>query len=200
MEIDTNMRTRIANLTSNILNPFLISLGIILLLSFISTPSSLDALKWSLISIAIGVLPVFLVIAYLVRKGSLDAIFTTVRQQRTKIYLLVGLCSVGGYIILSNLKAPPILVAGFTAGVSIALIFMFINLWWKISLHTAFVATLATLLVILYGWTAVATVALVPIVAWARIELRYHSLAQATSGALLATLIVVVVFYPYILA
>lgn len=194
------MRTRIANLTSNILNPFLISLGIILLLSFISTPSSLDALKWSLISIAIGVLPVFLVIAYLVRKGSLDAIFTTVRQQRTKIYLLVGLCSVGGYIILSNLKAPPILVAGFTAGVSIALIFMFINLWWKISLHTAFVATLATLLVILYGWTAVATVALVPIVAWARIELRYHSLAQATSGALLATLIVVVVFYPYILA
>jgi membrane-associated phospholipid phosphatase len=76
---------------------------------------------------------------------------------------------------------------------------MLINLRWKISLHTAFVAASATLLVMLYGWAAAVTVALVPLIAWARIELKHHSLAQAASGAVLAALIVFAVFYPIVI-
>ncbi len=192
--MQSETRKRIANLTSNILNPFLVSLAIIWLLSFASAPSTLAALKWTLIAMALSVLPVFLVILYLVRKGSLDAVFTIVREQRTKVYLLAGACAVTGFIVLAYLKAPPILVTGFIAGLSTAAIFMCINLWWKISLHTAFVAGSATVLVMLYGWTAAVTVALVPLTAWSRIELKHHSLAQAASGALLAALIVAVVF------
>ena len=195
----TKKRKRIANLTSNILNPFLVSLGTIFLLSFTSAPSTFDALKWALISITLSVLPVFLVIICLVRNGRLNAIFIDIREQRTKIYLLTGLCGIVGVVLLSHLRAPPMLVAGFIAGLSTALIFMFINLWWKISLHTALVAASATVLVMLYGWTATATVALVPLTAWARIELDYHSLAQTVTGALLAALIMVMVFYPFVL-
>ena len=91
-------------------------------------------------------------------------------------------------------------MAAFAAGLSAIVIFMCINLWWKISLHTAFVAASVTVLVILYGWGAAITVALVPLMAWSRIELEHHSLAQATTGALLAALIVVVVFYSLVLA
>ena len=197
--MQTEMRKRIANLTSNILSPFLVSLAIILLISFESTSSTLDALKWALISLALSVLPVFLVIVYLVRNGRLDAIFTNVREQRTKIYLLVGLCASVNWIILIYLGAPSILVAAFAGGFSMAVIFMCINLWWKISLHTALVAASVTVMVMLYGWIAAVTVALVPLTAWARIELNYHSLAQVATGALLATLIVVVVLYPFVL-
>ncbi len=194
------MRKRLANLTSNILNPFWVSLVVILLLSFASASSTLDALKWALVSIALSILPVFSVIVYLVRNGKLDGIFTNVRGQRTKIYLLAGLCAVVGCIILIYLRAPSILVAAFTAGLSTAVIFMCINLWWKISLHTAFITASVTVLVMLYGWVAVVTVALVPLTAWARITLEHHSLAQVATGALLAALIVVVVFYPFVLA
>lgn len=197
-EKQSEIRQRIANLTSNIVNPFLLCLAIIILLSFASTSSLVDTIKWALISIATSILPVFLVTVYLVRNGRLDAFFTNVRGQRTIIYLAGGLCAIAGYITLSYLEAPSILMAGFTAALVTALLFMFINLWWKISLHTASVAASATLLVMLYGWMATATVALVPIIAWSRIELEYHSLAQAISGALLAALIVVVVFYPVI--
>ena len=194
------MRKRIANLTSNILNPFLLILAMILLLSFASASSTLDALKWALVSMALSVLPVFSVIVYLVRKGSLDAVFTNVREQRTKIYLLGGFCAVISCIILAYTGAPSILVAGFITGFLTAIIFTCINLWWKISLHTALVAASVTVLVMLYGWIATATIVLVPLTGWARIELEYHSLAQATTGALLAALIVVVVFYPLALA
>ncbi|MFC1862221.1 phosphatidic acid phosphatase [Chloroflexota bacterium] len=194
------MRKRLANLTSNILNPFFVSLIIIFLLSFASAHGILDALKWSLISMALSVLPVFLVIVYLVRNDRIDAVFTNVRKQRTKIYLLSGICAIVSLITLSYLKAPSTLVAGFITAFSIAFVFMCINLWWKISLHTAFIAASATVLIILYGWIAAVTVALVPLTAWARIELKCHSLAQAATGALVATLIVVVVFYPFVQA
>ncbi len=193
------MRKQTANLISNILNPFLVSPAIILLLSFAAVSNTLNALKWALISITFSVLPVFLVVVYLARNGSIDGIFTNVRQQRTRVYLLAGLCALVGYIILTYLEAPSILVATFAAGLLAAVISTGINLRWKISLHTAFVAASATILVILYGRTAVATTTLIPLMAWARIELKHHSLAQTATGALLAVLIVVVAFYPFVL-
>ena len=189
------MRKRIANLTSNILNPFLVSLIIILVLSFESTSSTLDALKWSLILIALSILPVFSVIIYLVHNERLAGVFTSVRGQRTKIFWLAGACASLGCVILVYCGAPPILVATFVAGLSAVVIFMCINLWWKISLHTAFITASVTVLVILYGWIAAVTGLLVPLMSWARIELKRHSLAQGATGALLGALIVVVVFY-----
>lgn len=189
------MRERIASLTSNILNPFLVSLVLILLLSFKSTSSALDAVKWSLISIAASILPVFLFIIYLVRKQKLESPFINVRKQRTKIYLLAGVFAGVGCIIFPYLEAPPTLRATFVAGLSAVVVFMCVNLLWKISLHTAFVTASVTVLIILYGSIAAVTVALVPLIAWSRIELKHHSLAQVAAGALLAALIVVVVFY-----
>ncbi|MFC1991531.1 hypothetical protein ACFLVC_02225 [Chloroflexota bacterium] len=200
MERQDDKRQRIANLTSNILNPFLICLVVILLFSFSSTASTFEAIKWALLSMAVSILPIFLVIIYLIRSGGLDTILTNARQQRTKIYLVAGFCAVAGHFILSYLGAPPILVAGFTAVLSTALIFMLINLWWKISVHTGCVAASSIVLVMLYGWVAAATVALVPLTAWSRIELEHHSLAQAVSGAILAALIAAVIFYPIAMA
>ncbi len=189
------MRERIASLTSNILNPFLVSLVLILLLSFKSTSGTFDAVKWSLILIAISILPVFLVIIYLVRNQRLAGPFINIRKQRTKVYLLAGVCASVGYVILHYLGAPLILVATSVAGLSGVVIFMCINLSWKISLHTAFVTASVAILIILYGSIAAGTIVLVPLIAWARIELKHHSLAQVATGALLAALIAFVVFY-----
>ena len=189
------MRERIANLTSNILNPFLVSLVLILLLSFKSTSNTLDAVKWSLVSMAISILPVLSLIIYLLRKQRLESPFLITRKQRTKIYLVAGVCAGIGSIILPYLGAPKELIAAFVAGLSAVVVFMCVNLLWKISLHTAFVTASVTVLIILYGSIAAVTVVLVPLIAWSRIELKHHSLAQVIAGALLAALIVVVVFY-----
>jgi len=189
------MRKQIAKLTSNILNPLVVSLVVILLLSFEATPGILDALKWSLILIALSMLPVYAVIVYLVHSKRVEGLSIKVRKQRTKVYLLAGVCTGIGYIILLCLRAPPTLMAIPVAGFSAVVVFMGINLWWKISIHTAFVAASVAILIILYGWIATATLVLVPLIGWARIELEHHSLAQVITGALLAALIVATVFY-----
>ena len=184
-----------ANLASNIFNPFLVGFVVIVLVSVESTASILDALKWSLILIALSILPIYLFTIYLVRSNRLDSVFTSVRQQRTKIYALAVILGVVSCVILLYLKAPSMLLALIVTGFSAVVIFMCINLWWKVSLHTAFVAALVTVLVILYGFIAVVAVVLIPLVAWARIDAGHHSLAQAFTGALLAASVLVVVFY-----
>lgn len=193
MQIET--RKRIANLTSHILNPFLVSLVVILLLSFESAASIADALKWSMILIAVSILPVFSVMVYLARRGRLDSIFTNVRGQRTKVYALATVCAVVGGVVITYLGAPLVLRATFVAGLSAVVVFMCVNLWWKISLHIAFVAASVTVLVILYGPIGAISVVFLPLIAWARIESGHHSPAQVTGGAVLAVAITVVVFY-----
>ena len=189
------MKKHVAKLTSGVFNPFLVSFIIIILISFEATTSVSDAFKWSLILTAISILPVFSVILYLAHKAKLEGIFINIRQQRNIIYLLASICMALGCIIILYLGAPSVLIAAFVAGLSAILVFMSINLVWKISIHTAFAAASVTVLTILYGSIGAVTAMLLPPIAWARIELEHHSLAQTVAGALLAVLIVVVVFH-----
>ena len=188
-------KKRAARLTSNIVNPFSVSLVMIVLLSFTSSSSAFEALKWTLISIALSILPVFAVIIYLVRNHRLEGIFIKARKQRNKIYLLAIACAAVSCVVLYYLGAPKILVASFVTALSAIIIFMCINLWWKISVHTAFATASVTILIIFFGPIGTVSVVLLPLIGWSRIELEHHSPAQVAIGALLAALIAVVVFY-----
>ncbi len=188
-------RQQLATLTSNVLNPFLVSLIIIPLISIKATASVPDAIKWSLIAIAVSILPIFLIILYLVRNERLENMFINARRQRNKIYLLAGICTIMGCVILLYSGAPLALVASFVAGISVVLVFMGINLLWKISVHAAFVSASASALIILYGSIGTVSAALIPPIAWARVELEHHSVAQVATGALLSASIVVAVFH-----
>jgi len=189
------MIVRLARLTSNIINPFLVSFAVMVLLSFESTSNTLDAIKWAAVSAALSVLPVFIVIIYLVRQKKLDGIFINPHRQRRKVYVLASSVAVAACFFLYWLGAPRLLVVTFTAGLVAIVTFMVINFAWKISLHTAFVAASVTVLTIVYGYLGALTVVLVPPVAWARIKLDYHTPLQVTTGALLSVCIVVLVFF-----
>ena len=188
------MRLKLARIATNVLNPFLLSLLILVLLAMESTSSTDDAIKWSLIGLALSVFPVFTVVVYLVSKKKIDGIFINPRRQRHRIYLLAILCAIIGYFVLVALGAPQLLVTTFITGLVAVIVFMIINLFWKISLHTAFITASVTVLIIVYGTGAAWTVLFVPLVAWARIEMRLHTPAQVFCGALLASAIVIIIF------
>jgi membrane-associated phospholipid phosphatase len=190
----SGLRYRLAFLTSHVFNPFLICVGLIILFSARSSASFSEAVKWSLISAGIGLLPVFLVIIYLLRHGKVGDFFIAAREERHKIYIIGCLSAAAGSVVLALLDAPSTLVAGFATGTTTAIVFAIINLWWKISLHTAIVAASATILVFLYGWTASWTLITVPLTAWSRIELDCHSFKQTVGGAVLAAALVMILF------
>ncbi|MCK4862638.1 MAG: phosphatidic acid phosphatase [Dehalococcoidales bacterium] len=191
------MRERLAGLTSNILNPFLLSFVVIILLAVESTDSASEALKWALISIALSVLPVFVVIMCLVRQKKLEGFFANPRQQRNGIYILASALGVIGCGVMWYFKAPELLRVTFIAGLVAIVVFMVINRFWKISLHTAFMSASVTIVTIVYGTAGVLTILLLPALAWARIRLNQHSPAQVVTGALLSAVILLVMFWGF---
>jgi membrane-associated phospholipid phosphatase len=189
------MSERLAKLISNILNPFLIGVVVLILVALDTTDTVADAFKWSLIALALSVLPVFILTICLVRFKKLDGLFTNPRQQRNVIYILASALAALGCGLLWYLDAPRLLSATFTAGLAAIVVFMIINYFWKISLHTAFMAASVAVVIIVYGAAAAWMSILVPPVAWARIKLKQHTLTQVITGGLLAAAIVVGVFW-----
>jgi membrane-associated phospholipid phosphatase len=188
------MRKRIARLISNILNPFIFSAALLVLLSFYDTASTGEALKWVGVSLAISVVPVFIIVVWLVRRKKMDGLFDNTNHQRRIVYLLASVLGAVGCGLMWGLQAPELLAVTFITGFIEIVVFMGINYYWKISLHTAFAAAAVTVVSLVYGVTAVWTLILLPLVAWSRIELKQHSLMQVISATLLAAGIVAAVF------
>jgi len=191
------MRETLAKLTTNVLNPFLASLVVMVLLAFRDTSTTGEALKWAAISVVLSVLPVLGAVVYLVRIKKMDGVFINPRQQRTTVYLLATGLGAIGYVVLRWCGGPELLEAAFAAGLASVIVFMFINLCWKISLHTAFMSGAVAVLIIVYGVVTAWTVVLLPPVAWARISLKQHSAVQVAAGAIVSAAIVVGVFWGY---
>jgi hypothetical protein len=188
------MRQRLARLITNILNPFLISFIVLILLAYKATSSTADFIKWAGISLAISVLPTLIIAIIMVRSKRLDSFFSNPRQQRYIIYIIACLLGALGCGLLWYLKAPELLLDTFIAGLVSIIVFTGINYFWKISLHMAFMAASAAALIIVYGAAAAWTCLLLPPVAWARIELKQHSLAQVVTGGVLAAAIIAGIF------
>jgi membrane-associated phospholipid phosphatase len=187
----------LAKLISNVINPFLVSFTVISLLAFESTANTSEALKWLSISIVLSVLPVFVFVVYMVKIKQLDGIFINPRKQRTRIYVLATCLGIGGVVVLHFTQAPKLLLVTFVAGLSSIVIFMAINLYWKISLHTGFIAAAATIIAVVFGGLYSFVIILVPLVGWARLNMKLHSWQQIASGAVLASAISVVAFSVY---
>lgn len=191
------MRERLARLVSNTLNPFVISAAIIILLAFHETFRTADALKWAAISISMSVLPVFVAVILLVQYKKMGGFFNNLREQRSITYLLASALGAISCGLLWYLKAPELLAVTFTAGLSSIILFTGINYFWKISLHTAFVAASLMILIIIYGVSAVWVLIFLPLVAWARVHLKQHSIMQVIVGGALAACVVVGIFWGF---
>ena len=78
-----------------------------------------------------------------------------------------------------------------------AILFLLITLRWKISLHCAAAAILAELLLIYFGPMAAPFAMSVPLIAWSRLYLRRHTLAQTIAGASLGIAILTLTLFIY---
>lgn len=91
---------------------------------------------------------------------------------------------VGGVIVSNRLDSPNLLLMSQTL-VAMLMILTVISLVWKISIHASTMAALVTLLVIFRGQEYLPLYLLLLPLAWARLELKQHTIAQLIGGALL---------------
>jgi membrane-associated phospholipid phosphatase len=184
------MKQKVARLVSNIFNPFLVSFVTIVLLVVHTSDSPAGALKWAAIALALSVVPVLAFIAWQVRRKKLDGFFPEGQGQRKVIYLIASVLAAVGCAVMWRFNAPALLTVSFVAGLAAVVIFMVINIFWKISLHTAFISAAAGVLTLVFGLKAAWVFIFLPLVGWSRLELKMHTLWQVIAGAVLALVIV----------
>lgn len=168
------------------------------LLGLFLTATTLDSRRdwlWILFYLALAVLvPVFYLL-WLLRTGQVQDFHLRVRTERFRP-MIVTIASSGLAWLLMQWGNAPYFLTTVALAAWLQSVFLFIiTLRWKISAHSAAAATLAVL-----GWkiaapsVAVGFAALLPLVAWARLRLRRHTLWQVVGGGVLGSGVVVLAF------
>ncbi len=191
------MKETLAKLISNIFNPFVLAIVVITLLALQDTNTVREAVEWVLIAIVLSIAPIFIAVICLVRFKKLDSFFSNPRQQRSIVYIIASVLGVIDCALFWYIDAPELLTVTFTAGLIAVVIFMAVNHFWKISLHTAFIAASVAVLSMIYGAGTIWSAVLVPLVGWARVALKQHTLGQVVAGGLTAVVIVCGVFWGF---
>jgi len=122
---------------------------------------------------------------WLLKTGRITDFHLPNRHERTGPFAVASASAAGGIGLLVYMGAPSAFLAPLIAALAQTLLLMVITLAWQISIHTATSAGLATFAVLAIGGAAILFSLLVPLVMWARLYLRRHTLAQTIAGAAL---------------
>lgn len=128
------------------------------------------------------------------RKGTVD-VFVSEREKRPKYYLLSILSYTMGiaYALLRNYRVYAVLALSyFTSAAALAAVTAIAR--WKISVHAAGISGPTTALILTLGFNYIFLYLLLVPVAWARLEMRAHTIAQLIAGAMLAFATTVLTF------
>lgn len=188
-------RTRLAWWITQIGSPPILGItGAVVIGEEINTPTG----WWQigLYTIFILLLPVGYIL-WLLQRGEVSDFNLRVRQERIKPMRMSLITAVCGWGILTLLAAPPLLLALATANLAQSLLYFLITLRWKISIHAAVAAGLALLTWHIWGAVALPMVASVPIIAWSRVYLQRHTVAQTIAGTAVGTIVLLLTLILY---
>lgn len=183
----------LAQIISTVLNPLVLLLPIPFILVYKATGVFDYAVYWFLVSLVFFALfSVFVVVG--VKLKYFSDLDISNRKQRPMLYVSAILLSVIYLSLLFVAKAPLILalgVIGLLLGLSVSDL---VNMKTKASIHVGTVTGFATVIVLLYGLEFSFLYLLVPLVAWARIKTKNHTLMQTVIGAGLSFSLTIVVY------
>lgn len=184
---------RAAHWVSNILNPPLVSvLGLVLMASVLGTR---QAWFWAEVFIVLVVVVPTAYVGLLLKRGKIETFHIPNREDRRRPYQVIILCNMLGVALMVLYHAPFLLIAFGVMGVMQSTLLYVINSRWKISGHTTAISGLSVFMVAALGWSLAPVLVMVPLVAWARVRTKSHSLWQAVAGVLTGASFILMTWY-----
>jgi membrane-associated phospholipid phosphatase len=184
----------LARLLSQIFHPILLSIANFLILGHYAVDDDTTGLKWAALGILTQVLPPTLFYTWRLRQGAYSDEDISLRHQRHELYIFGIVSLLVTTLLLAVLGAPRPFLALMLSTLAIGLAGGLVNLFWKISVHSAAIASTA-MITLLYSYTLGITLWLCALaVGWARVRTRNHTPMQVLAGFGTAATIVVVVF------
>lgn len=183
---------KIARWISRLSNPSILAVIECILVGFLI--GTLAGWLWVLCVISLTTALPVLYIASLAKRGRITDFDVFIRRQRNKPYIFIGICSAVTLAIIILFRAPWILILLCITALIQTLIMFLINRFWKISAHTATSASFSIVTWQLLGPVGLCAFIIVPIIAWSRVKLNRHTLAQVIIGAFTGGIIYYVAF------
>jgi len=186
--------TDVARIFSTVCNPFLTALVLFVILAGARSHDPTDF--WILLfnSIAFTSIGPMLYIFWLYATNRISDLDMSVRSERERVFGAFVLSYALGTIDLALIHAPAIMTASMAAYTASSLIVQGITRSWKISTHALGITAPIIALMYIFGREPLPFLILIPIVWWARVYLRAHTVLQVLAGTGLAAISTVTFF------
>ena len=189
-----NRSYTLGRLLSRAFHPILMNVLTFLIAGYYGLEDHLAGLAWAGACVLALVLPPTLFYTVRLRQGAYGDEDVSIRQQRNELYLFAFLWTLLATAALIPLGVPASLLAVIVVALVMGVIGGIINLFWKISVHAASVATVATVALLHLRSLGIALWICALAVGWARVRTHNHTPRQVLAGFLVAATTVLVVF------
>ena len=178
--------TDVARILSTVCNPFLTSLALFVILAGARSTGTHDFLVLLFNSAFFTSIAPMLFIFYLYATDRISDLDMSIRSERERVFIAFVIFYALGALDLWAIHAPAIMTASMAGYAASALVVQWITRYWKISTHALGITAPLVALTVLFGERPVPFYVLIPLVGWARVYLRAHTVLQVVAGTLLA--------------
>ncbi|HTC29780.1 MAG TPA: hypothetical protein VK702_03580 [Candidatus Acidoferrum sp.] len=185
----------LARILSTIFNPFLTALALFVILAHASARGTVDFWWLLLLSTFFTSIGPMLYVFWLYGSDRISDLDMSVRHEREAVFGAFVVFYLLGTIAMWLFHAPRMMIAAMAAYTLSTLVVQYITRYWKISTHALGITAPIVAMVALYGRGPLPFAVLIPMVCWARVYLKAHTVGQVIAGAVLGTASVILFFY-----
>jgi membrane-associated phospholipid phosphatase len=185
----------LARILSTIFNPFLTALALFVILAHVSAKDTVDFWRLLFLSTFFTSIGPMLYVFWLYSSDRISDLDMSVRQERELVFSTFVVFYLLGSAALWLAHAPRLMIAAMLGYFASTLVVGYITRYWKISTHALGITAPLVALTMLYGRQPLPFLVLIPMVCWARVYLKAHTIAQVLAGAGLATVTTMLFFY-----
>ena len=185
----------LARILSTIFNPFLSALALFTILSHMEARGAESFWTLVFVSTSFTSLGPMLFIFWLYATDRISDLDMSQRREREQVFTVFVVFYLCGTLTLYVTHMPKLLIATMAGYTLATFAVQYITRYWKISTHALGITAPLVTLSLLYGREPLPFLVLIPMVCWARVYLRAHSIAEVIAGAALATFSVAFFLY-----
>lgn len=185
----------LARILFTIFNPFLTALALFVILAHVSARGTLDFWRLLFLSTFFTSIGPMLYVFWLYSTDRISDLDMSVRHEREMVFSTFVVFYLLGAAALWMAHAPRLLIAAMLGYFASTFIVGYITRFWKISTHAIGITAPLVALTMLDGRQPLPFLVLIPMVCWARVYLKAHTVAQVVAGTGLATVTTMLFFY-----
>jgi len=185
---------KFAKTISYIFDGSYISIPAYLIINIFMLKTAKEVALWTSLCILFGSIMPFIFVVFLYKKKIINDLHVPRREDRLKPLIVSNMSYLLGFFIFYIFKAPVYLRAIFFTSFITTFILTIITYFWKISFHTSWITFTSITYYVLFGKWTLFLLLFIPLVAWARIKIKRHTIAQVITGSLLT---LVTTFFGY---